>query len=112
MDRFGSASGLIINWMKSVAYWLSRLPKLAWMDNFCFTWVPLGSLSKLLGALFGITLVTQDIDNFLEQKIAKKLKYWTTKRLSLAKRITLVMPLSSLRAVLLHFHLEWVSLGH
>jgi len=43
-----------------------------------------------LGAPFGITLDTSDIDGFLKDKISKKLKYWTSQRLSLAECVTVV----------------------
>lgn len=51
---------------------------------------PPGSLSKLLGAPFGIALETADVDKFLQQKITKKIAYWSTQRLSLAGRATVI----------------------
>jgi hypothetical protein len=43
-------------------------------------------LSKLLGTPFGITLDVADVDEFLYQKIEKKLWYWSTLYLSLPAR--------------------------
>ena len=43
-------------------------------------------MSKLLGTPFGLNLNIQDVDTFLYRKIAKKLDYWSTMKLSLAGR--------------------------
>lgn len=53
-------------------------------------WAPATSIPKLLGAPFGITLETSDIDDFLKGKIKKKLKYSTSQRLSLAGHVIVV----------------------
>jgi len=60
------------------------------LSNFDLTWAPSGSISKLLGAPFGITLETQDIDGFLKDKVSKKLRYWTSQYLSLAGQVIIV----------------------
>ena len=41
-------------------------------------------MSKLLGTPFGLNLNVKDVDNFLYRKIARKLDYWSTMKLSLA----------------------------
>jgi len=84
ISRFGFAFGLIIHWTKSIGYWFSNIPPFAWLNNYGITWAPPHSLSKLLGAPFGVSLETADVETFLQLKITKKLKYWTTQRLSLA----------------------------
>jgi len=66
------------------------MPPLEWLNNFGIFWVPPHSLSKLLGALFGVSLEIADVESFLQLKITKKLKYWTTKRLSLVGRAIVV----------------------
>jgi len=90
IHRFGSVSSLIINWTKSVGFWFSNIPPPAWLNNFGISWAPPHSLSKLLGALFGVSLETTDMDSFLQLKITKILKYWTTQCLSLAGRAIVV----------------------
>lgn len=107
LKQFGSASGLLINWQKSVGYWFSALPRPAWLDNFDLTWAPPGSLSKLLGAPFGITLETTDVDRFLKDKISKKLRYWSSQRLSLAGSVTVVNAV--LFSTLYYFIAIWSS---
>jgi hypothetical protein len=47
-------------------------------------------MGKLLGLPFGIDLATGDVDQFLIDKIERKLHYWTTIRLSLAGRTVVV----------------------
>jgi hypothetical protein len=47
-------------------------------------------LGKLLGLPFGIDMATVDVDRFLQDKIERKLHYWTTLRLSLASRAMVV----------------------
>lgn len=62
LQKFGRASGLCINWTKSILYWFSNLPRPDWTEALQLTWAPPKSLSKLLGAPFGISLATPDID--------------------------------------------------
>jgi len=90
IDHFRTATGLLVNWTKSIGYWFVATPRPSCTDLFDLTWVPLGSLSTLLGAPFGITLATPNVDNFLKQKISKKISYWSSQRLSLAGRATVV----------------------
>lgn len=45
-----------------------------------------GDLSKLLGTPFGLNLNTLDVDQFLYQKISKKLDYWSNMRSPLVGR--------------------------
>lgn len=91
LNYFSFASGLLINWSKSGAYWVSRngLPP-AWAHTFSWTWVPEGNISKLLGTPFGLSISTVDVDQFLIAKIRKKITYWTSTKLSLAARRLIV----------------------
>jgi len=110
LDRFERASGLSINWIKSVLYWFSNKPRPQWTHAFQLTWAPLGSLSKLLGAPFNITLDTEDIDLFLKQKVSKKLSYWSSQRLLLAGRVIVVN--SVLLSTLYYFIAIWIGSIH
>jgi hypothetical protein len=43
--------------------------------NFGWIWIEKGSLSKLLGTPFGLSVASKDIDQFLLDKVKKKLTY-------------------------------------
>jgi hypothetical protein len=90
LDLFHLASGLCINWDKSVAYWLANTPAPPWLAQTRCQWVVEQQVSKLLGIPFGIDLHTIDVDEFMLSKIHKKLIYWTTIHLSLAGRVLIV----------------------
>ena len=91
LHSFSLPSGLLINWSKSGAYWEGRnRPRPAWTQNFDWTWIPEGNISKLLGSPFGLSVSTADIDHFLMEKIRKKLTYWTSTKLSVAGRRLIV----------------------
>lgn len=47
-------------------------------------------MSKLLGTSFSVSISTRDIDQFLMDKIRRKLTYWTTTKFSLAARRLIV----------------------
>ena len=90
LETFSEASGLQINWKKSSAYWFNRLiPKLEWLLNYNWKWAEEGNLSKLLGTPFGLILDIKDIDQFFYNKIAKKLVYYGSMKLSLAGKIVI-----------------------
>lgn len=72
INCFEAATGLLVNWTKSVGYWFASIPRPPWIDLFDLIWALPSSLSTLLGTPFAITLATTDIDNFLHQKIKIK----------------------------------------
>ena len=91
LHAFTSASGLLLNWTKSGAYWAGRNAQPPnWANQFGWTWEEGGRVSKLLGTPFGLSIATNDLDEFLIDKIRKKLSYWTTTKLSLAARRLIV----------------------
>ena len=76
LQSFTLASGLLINWEKSGAYWAgSTRPPPDWANAFSWTWGAKGNITKLLGTPFGLTLSTTDSDQFLLDKIKSKLTY-------------------------------------
>jgi hypothetical protein len=107
LELFYLASGLLINWTKSVAYWLSQEPPPIWLQVTRCQWAIEHRLSKLLGTPFGIELSTQDIDDFLYNKIRRKLTYWTTIHLSLVGRVLIVNTV--LLSSLWYFIMIWVG---
>ena len=63
----------------------TRTNQNGWQANWM--WAEKDNLSKLLGTSFGLNLNTPDVDQFLYHKISKKLKYWSSMKLSLAGRV-------------------------
>ena len=91
LHSFNLASGLLINWSKSSAYWAGRNgPLPAWAHNFRCTWEAEGNISKLLGTPFGLSITTIDTNQFFIDKVKKKLTYWTSTKLSLAAKRLIV----------------------
>ena len=66
-------------------YWKNTFrPKLTWLDPFQWKWAQKGELSKLLGIIYGQALEVTNIDNFLINKIWKKITYMELSHLLLA----------------------------
>ena len=90
LTTFSKTSGMEINWDKSCAYWFDKFTyKPVWLQGYDWHWAEEGDLSKLLGTHFGLEFNTPDIDQFLYNKISKKLDYWSCKKLSLTGRIVI-----------------------
>jgi hypothetical protein len=49
-----------------------------WTEQFEFQWAEASDISKLLGTPFGIDLSSYVVNQFLINKIDKKLIYWAT----------------------------------
>lgn len=77
LESFCLASGLLLNWNKSVAYWkeVAGIPRLAWTNLVQVTWATNSDMSKLLGAPFRVFIESKSIGEFFFQKIQKKLVY-------------------------------------
>lgn len=79
-----------INWDKSCAYWFDKFThKPKWLVGYNWIWAEERDLSKLLGTPFGLNLNTNYVDRFLYSKIAKKLNYWSSMKLSLAWKVVI-----------------------
>lgn len=72
---FRLAFRLEINWLNNFAYWISNNPPPHWLRNLSCPWVVVGNLFRLFGTPFGLELNTVDVDEFLYQKVKKKLNY-------------------------------------
>lgn len=79
----------------------------SWLNSYDWSWAQIGELSKLLGTPFGLELDTKNVDDFLVEKITKKLKYWSTTRLSLAGRTLIVNQV--LLSTLYYFLAVWAG---
>lgn len=53
------------------------------MDHLGVTWMGEGEVSKLLGIPFGLALTSKDVDEFLQERIDKKLEYLSTKKVNI-----------------------------
>lgn len=105
LTEFGLATGLEINRSKCGLYWFGNDPPPRWLASFGCSIAPPGTLSKLLGTPFGVSLATTDVDQFLAGKIKAKLKYWSSIHLSLAARAVVVN--SVLLSTLWYFISVW-----
>jgi hypothetical protein len=90
LQDFGYATGLVYNPQKSVLYWFSQDAPPGWLQTFGCQIARTRDLSKPLGTPFGLSLKTDDVDSFLQDKITKKLSYWNSQFLSLAARRVIV----------------------
>lgn len=91
LEVFSKAYGMEIIWEKSSAYWFDKYThKHDWLGGYKWKWVEEGDLSKLLRTPFGLNILTLDVDHFLYNKIATKLDYWSSLKLSSAGRIVIV----------------------
>lgn len=77
LDMFCEATGLLINWTKSLGYWKfgpsnDRLP---WANQLGIAWADNNSVSKLLGAPFGMSLSSKGIDDHLSNRISKNFNF-------------------------------------
>jgi hypothetical protein len=84
LNQFSEVSGLTLNWSKSRAYWWSshRGPRPLWTTRFQWLWARDEELTTLLGSPFGLTLSTEQVDQFLVERIEQKINYWATVRLN------------------------------
>ena len=88
LETFCVASGLVLNWSKSSGYWKhsGNTGRPPWTDMLGITWANEEGVSKLLGAPFGLSLTSKDVDSFLFNKLTKKLVHWSTTRINLTGR--------------------------
>jgi hypothetical protein len=84
LTRFSGASGLTINWEKTLAYYWRRGFRLrpAWLDQLGWQWAEENEISKLLGTPFGLTLSASSVDQFLLTRTDKQLQYWSNTRIN------------------------------
>jgi hypothetical protein len=93
LEAFCLGSGLILNWNKSGGYWKDRggIPRPPWTEFVGVTWIDDGAdISKLLGTPFGLSLSTQNVDDFLKERVTKSLCYWCTTKVNSIGRSVVV----------------------
>ena len=86
---FYDASGAIINWHKSMGFWVGEglTPTLCPESGLC--WIPKGSPMRYLGCQVGINLPPKAHIQPLLLSLRKKLIFWSSKNLSLARRLVI-----------------------
>jgi hypothetical protein len=72
-------------------------------------WAGPGDISKLLGTAFGLSISVDDADQFLMEKIDKKLKYWITTRVNNTGRAVVANRI--LISTALFFRAIWGGVG-
>lgn len=88
-DLFSIASGLQINHVKSVAFWIEgrKESRPTWTKEFRWTFE---AIFKLFGMPFGLSLGSVNVDSFLLKKVQHELNYWASTKLSLVGRKMIV----------------------
>lgn len=111
LETFCLASGLVINWHKSSGHWKFKdsLFRPPWTNLLGIKWADEEEVSKLLGAPFGLSLATEDVDKFLYDKIVTKLNYWGTQKINPTDRAEVVN--SVLLSTLFFFLSIWGGSG-
>jgi hypothetical protein len=69
ITEYRQITALLINWSKSSAYWFLHCEPPDWLHTSRGPWAVDGTLSKLLGNPFGLSLQTWDVNQFLYDKI-------------------------------------------
>jgi hypothetical protein len=92
LEVFYASSGMVLNWIKSCAYWklAGGSPRPRWTEFLGILWAEDDEISKLLGTAFGTSLLSGDIDNFLLARINKSLGYWSTTKINATGRRIIV----------------------
>ena len=89
IHEFRDASGVIINWHKSVGFWVGEGLTPTWCPNIGFCWIPKGSLVRYLGCQVGINLPPEAHIQPLLLSLRKKLNFWSSRNLSLVGRLVI-----------------------
>ena len=85
---FCDVSGAI-NWHKSVGFWFGEGLTPTWCLDVRFRWIPKGSLGIYLGCRVGINLPPKAHIQPLLLSLRKKLIFWSSKNLTLARRLVI-----------------------
>lgn len=77
LEEFCAGLGLVLNWEKSSGYWYSKIlgGRPPWTNQLNIKWAAAGNIRKLLGSVFGLSLSSGDVDEFLIERIQKKLNF-------------------------------------
>ena len=81
--------------------------KIPWVEALGWPWEEEHKLSKLLGALFELKLGIMDVDDFLLEKVDKRLIYWIMAQLLLLGISTIVNQV--LMLIIWYFITIWIQ---
>ena len=84
---FCDASGALINWDKSMGFWVASSSPPQDVPTPGFIWVPRGRAVRYLGCQVGLDLSAEDMVTPLLLRVRNKLLYWDTTNLSLPGRV-------------------------
>ena len=59
IETFCAASGALINWRKTVGFWVSDRPTPPWSQDPGFRWTPLRTAVRYLGCQVGLELAPE-----------------------------------------------------
>mgnify|MGYP000158494050 FL=1 len=90
LTTFCQGSGALINWHKSVGFWVSDEMVPPWTPDPGFRWIPKGTSVRYLGCQVGMEITPESQISPLLLLIKKKLLFWSTAKLSLAGRVVVV----------------------
>jgi hypothetical protein len=92
LDSFSTATGLQLNWDKSSAYWWKQEgePRPLWTTQYRWQWGGETDVAKLLGTPFGLSISPGQVDQFLIDRIQRKIAQWSVARLNGAGRAVVV----------------------
>jgi hypothetical protein len=109
---FCSGSGLMLNVEKSTAYWPEPGggPRPEWTERVGFQWATAQDVSTLLGTPFELSISSEEVDNFLLDRMDKKLSYWAGCKLNLTRQT--VIGNTVLLLAMLYFLAIWGRTGN
>ena len=87
VTNFCDASGALINWDKSMGFWVASTSPPQDVPTPGFSWVPRGKAVRYLGCQVGLDLSAEDMVAPLLLRVRNKLLYWDTTNLSLPGRV-------------------------
>ena len=87
ISTFCKASGALVNWNKSFAFWVGDVEPPLWSPHPQFRWIPSGCPVRYLGCTIGIDLSMENQVAPLLLSLRKKLLLWSSAKLSFAGRI-------------------------
>ena len=87
ISTFCKASGALVNWNKSFAFWVGDVEPPLWSPHPQFRWIPSGCPVRYLGCTIGIDLSMENQVAPLLLSLRKKLLLWSSTKLSFAGRI-------------------------
>ena len=87
ISTFCKASGALVNWNKSFAFWVGDVNPPLWNPHPQFRWIPSGCPVRYLGCTIGVDLSMENQVAPLLLSLRQKLLLWSSAKLSFAGRV-------------------------